>query len=97
EVAAPPTRWQKFLGRFVTSRELATLAVVLFLFVFFTIGNPKYASADILIGIARRITPIGILAVGMTYLLIAGELDLSIGANFGFCSVLLGQLASEQH
>jgi ribose transport system permease protein len=97
ETTAPSTSWQKVLGRFVNSRSLATLAVVIFLFLFFTAGNPKYASADILIGIARRITPIGILAIGMTYLLIAGELDLSVGANFGFCTVLIGQLASEQH
>jgi ribose transport system permease protein len=88
--------WQTVLGRFAGSRVLATLAVVILLFVFFTIGNPNYASANILIGIARRITPIGIMAVGMTFLLISGELDLSIGAIFGFCSVLMGQLASEQ-
>lgn len=97
ERIAPRSALQKVLGQFVNSRALATLAVVIFLFLFFTAGNPKYASADILIGIARRITPICILAIGMTYLLIAGELDLSVGANFGFCTVLMGQLASEQH
>jgi ribose/xylose/arabinose/galactoside ABC-type transport system permease subunit len=91
-----PTTWQKVLGRIVTSRELITLAVVIILFLFFTAGNPRFASVNILIGIARRITPIGILAVGMTFLLIAGELDLSVGAIFGFASVLIGQLASER-
>jgi len=90
------TRWQKILARMVTSRELVTLAVVIILFLFFTAGNPRFASVNILIGIARRITPIGILSVGMTFLLIAGELDLSVGANFGFCGVLIGELASER-
>lgn len=92
-----PTRWQQVLGRIVSSRVLVTIGVAIILFIFFTIGNPKYASADISIGIARRITSLGILCIGMTFLLIAGELDLSIGANFGFCCVLMGQLASEQH
>jgi ribose transport system permease protein len=89
-------RWRVVLRRMVSSRELATLAVVIILFGFFTIGNPNFASANILIGIARRITPICILGIGMTFLLISGELDLSIGALFGFCTVLMGQLASEQ-
>jgi ribose transport system permease protein len=96
DVQPTASGWQTVLGRFANSRVLATLAVVIILFVFFTIGNPNYASANILIGIARRITPIGIMAVGMTFLLISGELDLSIGAIFGFCSVLIGQLASER-
>ena len=96
EDISPPTRWQKMLARMVTSRELVTLAVVIILFLFFTAGNPKFASVNILIGIARRITPIGILSIGMTFLLIAGELDLSVGAGFGFGSVLFGQLASER-
>jgi ribose transport system permease protein len=94
---ARPTRWQKILAQMVTSRELVTFAVVIILFLFFTAGNSRFASVNILIGIARRITPIGILSIGMTFLLIAGELDLSVGASFGFGSVLFGQLASERH
>src|SRR5712691_4186908 len=74
------SRREALLGRLLARRELTTLIVCLLLFAFFTAGNPRYASPDILIGIARRIAPIGIMAVGMTYLLIAGELDLSIGA-----------------
>jgi ribose transport system permease protein len=96
EALAPPSPWHRVLARLVTSRELVTLAVVVILFLFFTAGNPRFASVNILIGIARRITPIGILGVGMTFLLIAGELDLSVGASFGFGSVLIGQLASER-
>jgi ribose transport system permease protein len=91
------SRREALLGRLVARRELTTLVVCLLLFAFFTAGNPRYASPDILIGIARRIAPIGIMAVGMTFLLIAGELDLSIGAIFGFGAVLLGELASQEH
>src|SRR5262249_45611396 len=94
---APLTRSQKVLARMVTSRELVTLAVVVILFLFFTAGSPRFASVNILIGIARRITPIGILSIGVTFLLIAGQLDLSVGAGLGFGSVLIGQLAGERH
>ena len=54
------------LGRLAARRELATAVVCLLLFAFVTAGNPKYASADIVIGIARRLAPIGIMAVGIT-------------------------------
>src|SRR5438477_13089605 len=91
------SRREALLGRLVARRELTTLVVCLLLFAFFTAGNPRYASPDILIGIARRIAPIGVMAVGMTYLLIAGERDRSIGGNFGFCAVVLGVLARAEH
>jgi ribose transport system permease protein len=91
------TRWQTIAQRLVSRRELATLIVCLLLFAFCTAGNPPYASLNIIIGIARRLGPMGIKAVGMTFVMISGELDLSIGANFGFCAVLLSELASQQH
>ena len=87
---------EALIGRIAGSRELATVVVCILLFVFFTIGNPKYASVDIFLGIARRISLIGILAVPMTYLMIAGELDLSAGANLTFSSVLFAELASQE-
>ena len=40
----------------------------------------------------RNAALIGIVAVGMTYLLIAGEIDLSVGSVFGFLNVIMGLL-----
>ena len=45
-----------------------------------------------LINILRNAALIGIVAVGMTYLLIAGEIDLSVGSVFGFLTVIMGLL-----
>ncbi len=95
--ASGQTRARRLLQWMLGSRELATLAVCILLFALFTAGNPRYASVNIILDIARRLTPIALLAIGMTFLMVSGELDISIGANFGFCSILLGQLASEQH
>ena len=42
-----------------------------------------------MIDIARRASILGILAVGMTFLFVAGELDLSIGSHYGFLLILM--------
>jgi ribose transport system permease protein len=40
----------------------------------------------------RNITFTGIVAVGMSYLLIAGEIDLSVGSTYGFLTMVMGIL-----
>ncbi len=45
-----------------------------------------------MIDLARRSAILGILAVGMTFLFVAGEFDLSIGSHYGFLLILLAKL-----
>jgi ribose transport system permease protein len=49
----------------------------------------RFATEATMIDIARRAAILGILAVGMTYLFVAGELDLSIGSHYGFLLILM--------
>src|SRR5260221_2147214 len=78
--------WQRLFDRLLVSRDLAILVAALVLFVGFTIGNPKFASETNLAEIARRMPNIGIVAVGMTYLFITRELDLSVGSHLAFAT-----------
>ena len=55
----------------------------------FALAGPRFLSENNLIDIARRAAILGILAVGMTYLFVAGELDLSIGSHYGFLLILM--------
>ena len=55
----------------------------------FALAGPRFLSENNLVDIARRAAILGILAVGMTYLFIAGELDLSIGSHYGFLLILM--------
>jgi ribose transport system permease protein len=48
--------------------------------VIFALGIPNFASSGNFITILRQVSNIGILAVGMTFVLIAGGIDLSIGS-----------------
>src|SRR5262245_32952775 len=86
------SRGQLILDRLIVSRDLAILIVAILLFAFFTLGNPMFASVFNLLDIARRMPYIGIVAVGMTYLFIAREIDLSVGSNYGFCASVLAYL-----
>ena len=45
-------------------------------------------------GITALATSIGVVAVGVTFLMISGEFDLSVGAVFGLSAVVFGKLVS---
>ena len=79
----------RLLGRLLSNRDVAILIVALVLFVVFALAGPRFLSENNLVDIARRAAILGILAVGMTYLFIAGELDLSIGSHYGFLLILM--------
>jgi ribose transport system permease protein len=95
-VAERRTGWQAFIGRLLVSRDLAILVVALAMFAFFTIANSRFAGVPNLTSMARGMATIGIVAVGMTYLFAAGEIDLSIGANFGFLMMFISILIEKR-
>ncbi len=77
------------LGRLLSNRDVAILIVAALLFALFALLGPRFLSENNLVDIARRAAILGVLAVGMTYLFAAGELDLSIGSHYGFLLILM--------
>jgi ABC-type xylose transport system permease subunit len=86
--SAPATFWQRLSG----NPNVAITLVALIVFAFFSVTTSTFLTEFNLINILRNAALIGILAVGMTYLLIAGEIDLSVGSVFGFLTVIMGLL-----
>ena len=74
------------------TRQAAMTVVAIIIFVFFSIEANNFLSVGNLLDIARATAFIGIVAVAWTYLLIAGELDLSVGSIYGFGTILMGWL-----
>jgi Ribose/xylose/arabinose/galactoside ABC-type transport systems, permease components len=70
------------------SREIGVFAVMLALIIIMSIASPVFLTMTNLINVVRQTVEIGIMAVGMTYLIIAGELDLSIGSLFAACAII---------
>jgi ribose transport system permease protein len=85
---------QAFVRGSLQSRNLIVTIVAIALFVFFSVATQRFLTADNLLNILRNLAFVGIVAVGMTYVFIAGELDLSVGSVFGFLTVLMGFLVA---
>lgn len=85
-------RKSALLRRLLATRELGVIAVTALVFACFSLTAPRFFTAANLIGILREASLPCILAVGMTYLLVAGEFDLSVGANYGFLVTVLAFL-----
>ncbi|MBB1482918.1 ABC transporter permease [Tessaracoccus sp. MC1865] len=77
----------------ITIPEMAALIGVLaVLIVFFSVASPFFLSANNLLNILTAIAVTGILAAPGTLLLIAGQVDLSVGAATALCGIVLAVL-----
>jgi len=80
------------LNRLLATRDMGIFVVAALTFVGFSLAAPRFLTAQNLLNILREASPLCILAVGMTYLLVAGEFDLSAGANYGFLVTVIAFL-----
>lgn len=60
----------------------------LILFAVLSVASPVFLTATNIINIFRQISVIGIIAVGMTYVIITGGIDLSVGAVVALSAVI---------
>lgn len=72
-----------------------TLIVLVILFIFFSIANPKFLEITTLTLLAKHVALYGILAVGMTFVIITGGIDLSVGSVVGFVGMICGGLIQQ--
>jgi sugar transport system permease protein len=66
--------------------------VLLVLVVVLTIRAPGFLTADNLLNVLRNISIQGVIALGMTMVIVAGEIDLSVGSAVAFAGCLLAWL-----
>jgi ribose transport system permease protein len=76
----------------LVTRQAAMTVVAIIILVFFSLKSPHFLTVSNLFDILRATAFIGIVAIAWTYLLIAGELDLSVGSIYGLGTILLGWL-----
>ena len=60
--------------------------------VFFSIASPYFFTPSNLVGILMAATVTGILALGTTFVIISGGIDLSIGTGMILCGVMTGRV-----
>jgi len=87
------TTEKSFGRRLAELREIGLLAAVVALFVVLSILRPDtFFTTDNVIGIAQRISLLTIIAVGMTFVFIVGEIDLSVGSMYGLLAIGLSTM-----
>lgn len=85
DVAATPTLWQR-----VPWRSIAIVVPFLAVFIALAIGSPAFLGAQNIGNVLDRQSGILIVAAASTLVLIAGGIDLSIGATYMFTAVICG-------
>jgi ribose transport system permease protein len=71
-------------------QRLLALGALVILLVFFSIVVPHFASTNNYIDILTATAVNGVLATGVTFVIITGGIDLSLGTAMTFCSVVMG-------
>lgn len=80
------------LARLLRAREVGIFCGALALFILLSVLAPQFATPDNLFNVVRQISLLGIIAVGMTFVFISGELDLSVGSMYGLLAIVMAQL-----
>ena len=83
------------LSRILNSLELRMLGLALLLAVALSLLSPYFLTERNLFNIMDQSVVIGIVAVGMTFVILTGGIDLSVGAIFGLTGVALALLLKD--
>jgi ribose transport system permease protein len=91
---AVPSLWSKILS---AQPFWVTVTVILICAVMTYLQPDSFATADNFFNITRNFAYIGIMALGMTAVIITGGIDLSVGSIMGLAGVICGLVLQAQH
>lgn len=80
---------KNFLGKYFL------LMAILFVSLIFSLKEPAFRQTNNLLDIIRSGSIIGLMGIGITYALMSGEFDLSIGAVATFSAIITGRLLAD--
>ncbi|QKC81732.1 ABC transporter permease [Mesorhizobium sp. NZP2077] len=71
---------------------LTLLALLVLLWIVLSLATPSFASGNNIANLLRQGSMIAIMAVGQTFVIITGGIDLSVGAVVGFATVVVAMM-----
>lgn len=92
-IASVPQTDSPWLRRTARRRELGTLIGLMLLALALWIATPHFMTAANLLNVVEQSTIIGVVAVGMTFVILTGGIDLSVGSIVALSGVLFGLTA----
>jgi len=75
------------IGRFL-ARQGILIAFILFM-IGFTVANARFLDPDNIMGVVRSSAILGVMALGVTFVVISGNLDLSVGSMMSFSTIVV--------
>ena len=90
--ARAPTHKAPKLSQLLWAREAGVFLALFVLCLFLTFATDGFLTSLNLLNVGRQISLLGIMSVGMTFVLISGEVDLSVGSTYAFCGLSCGML-----
>ena len=81
---------QTLFKRIIGSQPFWVMVTLLILIVIMTISEPTFATATNIGNVVRNFAPFGIMALGMTMVIITGGIDLSVGSVMGLVAIVAG-------
>lgn len=76
--------------RILRARESGVFAALVLLFLIGSVISPSFIQGDNLLSVGQQISQIGIMAVGATFVIINGEIDLSVGSIYALGAIVTG-------
>ncbi|TPL86216.1 ABC transporter permease [Mesorhizobium sp. B2-3-12] len=80
------------LARLLRAREAGVFIALLVMCLFLSFATDGFLTSLNLLNVGRQVSLLGIMAVGMTFVLIAGEVDLSVGSTYALSGLATGML-----
>src|SRR5882672_6995900 len=80
-----------------TVQTLLAFGALIVMLVVFSVASPNFLQFDNIVGILLATTVNGILALGVTFVIITGGIDLSIGTVMTLSAVMAGTFATVWH
>ena len=78
--------------QFKENQNLGTIAALIILIVFVSVLNPAFLQVNNLLNLMRQLIINGFIALGMTFVILTGGIDLSVGSTLAFTSAIFAGL-----
>src|ERR1700733_1894319 len=92
KLVSGPVGFNHRLKGLLAAREIGILLALLIICTLLTLTTSNFLTVQNLLNVGRQISLLGIMAIGMTFVLIAREVDLSIGSIYAVAGLSTGLL-----
>lgn len=78
------------LRKLLHAREAGVFAALVLLFILGAVLSPSFVQSGNLLSVGQQISQIGIMAIGATFVIVNGEIDLSVGSVYALSAISTG-------